>query len=156
MKRMPANHPNPQWAGECTPIAQATAAARRASPAAVPVHRAARTIATTPAAVTAPSKTVPTQTGTRARTRARNAARSILPTWSAWSSTDTGSRLIAATTRQNPSVRRSVEPARTAASIRSSSSAMRSEAASPAVGRSGCTVPGPHGLRMPPDALLPA
>ena len=65
-------------------------------------------------------------------------------------------RVIAAPTRQNPSVRRSVEPARTAASIRSSSSAMRSEAASSAVGRSGCTVPGPHGLRMPPDALLPA
>ena len=67
----------------------------------------------------------------------------------------TRSRLIAPTTRQNPSARRSRSPAATAASIRSSSRPMSAIAAWSGVGRSGSTVRPLLGSRIRLDALLP-
>ena len=63
----------------------------------------ARATATAPTPTRPSSSVFPIHTGSRNLTRARNAFPSIRPTWSAYRSIRSSSRLISATTRQKPS-----------------------------------------------------
>ena len=92
----------------------------------------ANATATAPTSVPSRSTAFPNHTGMRNRVRASNAFRSIRPACSAQWWARTGSAFTLASRRQNPSARRSVWPASTAASMRLKSAGYPSGSLTPA------------------------